>query len=140
MSQGYSLIEVVVTIAIASAALAVAIPSVSSWRARHVVLRETKRVQRALERAYVIAALREKTLITTLFDHSLVVTTQDTTPMFSLTLSPDILMAFKSDEQTAITFYPSLTTTPSTIIVRGPHGRCSVILSLRGRTRRECSW
>jgi Tfp pilus assembly protein FimT len=140
MNRGYSLLETVLTMALASAMASVAIPSISSWRTRHTTLREAKRVQRALERAYVIALLRETTVVVSFTTTGVIATTQDKTPLFSLTPPPTISIQLKSKEQQAINFYPSHTATPTTIIVSQFAYRCSVVLSLRGRTRRECSW
>lgn len=140
MSRGYSLIETVLAVALASAMAAVAIPSISSWRARHITQREAKRVQRALERAYIIALLRETTVVVSFTARGVIATTQDKTPLFSLIPPPNISIQLKSKEQQAINFYPSHTATPTTIVVTHSAYRCSVVLSLRGRTRRECSW
>jgi prepilin-type N-terminal cleavage/methylation domain-containing protein len=140
MSRGYSLIEIVLTMAIVSATAAVAIPSVSSWQGRHVTLREAKRVQRALERAYVMALLRETPVIVTLNSGGMFATTPDKVPLFSVTPAPGVSIQLKSKEQQALAFYPSHTATPTTILIVRSEFQCSVVLSLRGRARRECSW
>ncbi len=140
MNRGYSLLETVLTMALASTLAAVAIPSISSWRARHITLREAKRVQRALERAYIIALLRETTVEVSITATGLVATSQDGTPIFLLSVPPNTSIQLKSKEQQSIHFYPSHTATPTTIVVTQSAHQCSVVLSLRGRTRRECQW
>lgn len=140
MNRGYSLLETVLTMALASAVAAVAIPSISSWRTRHITLREAKRVQRALERAYIIALLRETTVEVSFTATELVATSLDGTLLFSLSVSPNTSIRLKSREQHSIHFYPSHTVTPTTIVVTQSAYQCSVVLSLRGRTRRECQW
>lgn len=130
----------VLTMAIASTTAAVAIPTISSWQGRHATLREAKRVQRALERAYVMALLRETAVIVTFDSGGMLATSPDNVLLFSVTPSPGVSIQLKSKEQQAITFYPSHTATPTTILIVRSESQCSVILSLRGRARRECSW
>ena len=140
MNRGFSLIELIVVLAIISAITVVAVPSFSSWRERQVIVREAQRVQRALERAYIISLLRETPIVISLTPETMAASTQTALPIFSLSRHPAVSVQLKSKEQQSITFYPSHTVTPTTILVSNNSAQCSVILSLRGRTRRECSW
>ena len=139
MNRGFSLLELMITTAMVSALTAVAVPSICAWRERHVVVHETKRLQRALERAYTIALLRENTVVVALAQDSITAKTKDNLPLFSFSPHRGITIQLKSKEQQNLLFYPSHTTTPATVLIAGPRFSCSVVISLRGRTRRECA-
>jgi len=138
MSRGFSLVEVALTMAIVSALAAVAIPSLASWRERHVVIHETKRLQRTLERAYTVALLRDIVVAVSLENQRVNVTTKNNLALNSYNPHPDVTVQLKSKDQRELIFYPSHTATPTTVLVSGARVTCSVIMSLRGRTRREC--
>lgn len=140
MNRGFSLIELLLVTAMLSVLTAVVAPSFSSWRARHLVARESRRVQRALEHAYILSLLRSTPVTLSIQTGGIAVTVADHSTLFSMAMSRDVSLQLKSKEQHALTFYPSHTVTPTTILVTNPRAMCSVILSLRGRTRRECSW
>lgn len=138
MDRGFSLVETLLTLAISSAMAAVALPSLSSWRDKRAVRLEAKRLELALERAYA-AALSYQQPLTMTFDNSKVrASISNNQLLYSYSARPPVKIRLKSTEQTHLTFYPSHTTTPTTLLVTAPSGECSVILSLRGRTRREC--
>lgn len=138
MNRGYSLIEVSITLALVSCVTALATPTFSTWRERHLISRETRRLQRALERAYTIAVLREIPIIVSFDQATVLARTTDDLALFSYTPHHEVAVQLKSKERRELLFYPSHAATPATILVAGVHERCEVVLSLRGRTRREC--
>lgn len=138
MNRGYSLVEVAITLAIVSFVTTLATPTFSTWRERHLVSRETRRVQRAIEHAYTTAILREIPVVMSFDQAAVIARATDDTTLFSYTPHHEVSIQLKSKERRELSFYPSHTTTPATVLVTGVHERCAVVLSLRGRTRREC--
>jgi len=138
MNRGFSLLELLVMMAIVSTLASTTTPLVSRWSERSIVLQEAKRFQRLLERAYTIALFRAQPVVITFRDHGVTLTVGDEEPLSLLTPHSKVVIKPRSDEQRELTFYPTHTTTPSTIEVIGPATTCLVILSLRGRTRRVC--
>ena len=138
MCRGFSLIETLVTVSFISALVGIALPSMATWASRRTVFLESKRLQGALERCYSIAMLRERPITVTFQNSRMLASTSDNQLLFSYSGHHAVELRFKSTEQDKLVFYPSHTVTPATIIVRGESSECSVVISLRGRTRSEC--
>lgn len=138
MSRGFSLIETLATAALISALVGISLPSMAAWTSRRTVLIEARRLQGALERSYAAAALRARPITVTLPNSRMVTAGTDSQLLFSFRAHRAVAFSFKSPEQNKLVFYPTHTVTPATILVRGESAECSVIVSLRGRIRREC--
>lgn len=138
MCRGFSLIETLVTAAFISALVGISLPSMAAWVGRRTVFIEARRLQGALERSYAAALLRASPITVTIHNARIVAMHINEQPLFSYSAHHAVAVSFKSAEQNKLVFYPTHTVTPATILVRGESAECSVIVSLRGRIRREC--
>ena len=139
MDRGFSLFETLLALSIIGSLAAITVPSLARWIPQHAVRREARSVQLVLERAYALALTRAIPISVAISPTQVTVTTGGDTAAFTHHLSSSITTRFKGNEKGPLFFYPSHTTSPATIVIEGPSYLCSIVLSLRGRTRRECS-
>lgn len=138
MKGGFSVIELLIVLAVVSALGAITTPAVGAWHSRHSLIREGEKLRFFLERARLMA-LTHNTAIAVRFEPShLFATASGTTPLFSFYPRNGVSVKNKSVELKPVIFYPTMTTTPSTILIKTALRECSVIVSLRGRIRNGC--
>ena len=139
MERGFSLIEILLALSIFGSLAAIAVPSLADWIPQHAVRREARGVQLLLERAYALALTRSIPVSVAITPRRISATVGESTDAFIHNLSAPITARFKGNEKGPLTFYPSHTASPATIVIESPAHLCSIVLSLRGRTRRECA-
>jgi len=139
MQRGISLIETLLVISLIASLGAIAVPSLAEWIPKHAVRLEAKTVQLMFERAYGMALTRAAPITVDIAADHVTVFTSAGGPIVSRYLRPPITARFKGNEKGPLIFYPSHTATPSTIVVESPSYLCSIVVSLRGRTRTECA-
>ena len=139
MDRGFSLFETLLVLSIIGSLAAIAVPSLARWIPQHEVRREARSVQLALERAYALALTRAIPVSVAILPNQIIGTTGGNTAVFALHLKAPVTARFKGNDKGPIVFYPSHTASPNTILIQDPSYLCSIVLSLRGRTRRECS-
>jgi prepilin-type N-terminal cleavage/methylation domain-containing protein len=138
MERGLSLIETLLALSIISSLAALALPSLAGWIPQHSVRREARAVQLLMERAYALALTRAAPVAVSISPGMIAATVGPSPPVFTYHLRSPVTARFKGNEKGPLVFYPSHTASPATILIEGPTYLCSVVLSLRGRTRREC--
>ena len=139
MQRGFSLIETLLVISCIASLGAIAAPSLARWIPQHAVRREARGVQLMLERAYSLAITRAIPIrIEIAIDH-VTASTSAGDEVFSRILRAPITARLKGKDQGPLLFYPTHTASPTTILIEGPSHLCSIVVSLRGRTRTECS-
>ena len=139
MDRGFSLIETLLALSIIGSLAAIAIPSLAAWIPQHAVRREARAVQLVIERAYTLALIRAVPVSVDISPTQITATAREGAPLFIHKLRAPVTARFKGNEKAPLTFYPSHTTSPATLLIESPAYLCSIVLSLRGRTRRECS-
>jgi hypothetical protein len=138
MCRGFSLIETLVTVSFISVLVGIALPSMAASAGRRAASLEAMRLQGALERCYSAAMLRERPITVTFQGTRMAASAIGNQPLFWYAAQQGIALTFKSKDQNKLVFYPSHTATPATILVTSASATCSVVVSLRGRMRREC--
>lgn len=139
MNRGFSLPELLVALALSSLMLAVSIPSIARWNSRRALVAEGARLSLSLENAY-IAALSYGAPVTVSFKNNRVRALMgENRTLSSYAPNARVVVANKSTDQGDLTFYPTHTATPATIVIKSSAGECSVVISLRGRMRSTCT-
>jgi prepilin-type N-terminal cleavage/methylation domain-containing protein len=139
MQRGFSLIETLLVISLVASLGAIAVPSLAGWMPKHAVRLEARSVQIMLERSYGLAVTRGVPINVDIANDHITVSTGAGVIIFSRNLRSPITTRFKGNEKGPLLFYPSHTASPATILIESPSYLCSIVLSLRGRTRTECS-
>lgn len=139
MQRGFSLIETLLVLSLVASLGAIAVPSLAGWIPKHAVRLEARGVQLMLERAYGLALTRGTPITVEIAADHVVGSTTAGGIIFSRKLRSPITTRFKGNEKGPLLFYPSHTASPATIVVESPSYLCSIVLSLRGRTRTECA-
>lgn len=139
MNRGFSLIETLLVTSLLASLGAIAIPSLAGWMPRHQAQVEARAVQLALERAYAIAVTRATPVKVAISPKSVTATTTANSPLFAHHLRPPVTARIKGEQKEALYFYPSHTASPATITIENNSYLCSLVVSLRGRIRRECA-
>jgi prepilin-type N-terminal cleavage/methylation domain-containing protein len=139
MQRGFSLIELLLVTSLVTSLGAMAVPSLARWMPRHAVRLEARSVQLMLEQAYVLAVTRGVPITVAIATDQLIASTSEGIPIVSRHLRKPITVRFKGNERGPLLLYPSHTASPATILIEGHSYLCSVVISLRGRTRTECA-
>lgn len=139
MQRGFSLIETLLVISLVASLAAIAVPSLAGWLPKHAVRLEARSLQLMLERAYGLAVTRGVPIAVDIASDHVTAATGRGVPIVSRYLRSPITARFKGNEKGPLIFYPSHTASPATILIEGPSYLCLIVISLRGRTRRECS-
>ena len=139
MDRGLSLIEMLLVISLIASLAAIALPSLAGWIPKHTVRLEARSVQLLLERAYTVAVARASPVTVEIAGDHIKAATATGAQLFSRPLRAPVTARLKSNEKSSLVFYPSHTASPATILVEGPSHLCSIVVSLRGRTRMECA-
>lgn len=137
MESGFSLIDLVVTLAITGTVLGTAAISLQRIGERHTLMQATHRLRLTLEDAYVQALKTRIPTTLTVAPHQILVATPNSLYKRVVPFPVSVLLTPHTPGQSTITMYPSLAVSPRQIDVT--HGRVgsSVIISLRGRVRIE---
>lgn len=135
MESGFSLIDILVTLAISGTLLGSAIISIQRIGERHTLTQVTQRVRLVLEESYVNTLKTKIPTVLTIFPHHIKVATPTGSNARIVRFPTSVLLAPHNTEQTTVTLYPSFAATPRQIDIT--HGRSSsaIIISLRGRVR-----
>jgi prepilin-type N-terminal cleavage/methylation domain-containing protein len=138
MNRGFSLIETLLVTSLLASLGAIAIPSLAGWMPKHQAQVEARAVQLALERAYAIAVTRSIPIKVAISPGSITATTPSNITLFSHRIRAPVATRIKGEQKEALYFYPSHTASPATITIENASYICSLVVSLRGRIRREC--
>lgn len=135
--NGFSLLETLVGVALLAIVASISIPSATAIISSHYLRRERDYLVRTLEKAHLISINREtKTTLELKHDR------------YELKLNSELVTShlihssYKITRPTvphSISFYPSGTTSPETIILKSNSASCFISLSLRGRITSSCS-
>lgn len=139
MSRGFSVIETLLVTSLLASLGAIAIPSLAGWMPKHQAQVEARAVQLALERAYAIAVTRAIPVKVAISPGSVAATTPSNTTLFAHNLRAPVTARIKGEQKEALFFYPSHTASPATVTIENNAYVCSLVISLRGRIRRECA-
>jgi prepilin-type N-terminal cleavage/methylation domain-containing protein len=138
MQRGFSLLELLLALAMVSILGAISFPALARWHSHALLKSEGTRLSLALEDAYV-AALSYGETITVGFDRNVVQTIRSSgAPLATYSPRKGVSVSNKSTDQGNLTFYPTHTATPATVVITSPYGECEVVVSLRGRVRSTC--
>lgn len=138
MKAGFSLIELLIVLAVISALGAATFPAVGAWHGRYSLMVEGEKLRLFLERARLTALTHDAAVAVRFKPPQLFATTTTATPMFSYTPRQGVTVKNKSEDLKPIIFYSTITTTPTTLLVTNGTSECSVVISLRGRIRNGC--
>lgn len=139
MQRGFSLIETLLVVSLVASLGAIAAPSLAGWLPKHAVRVEARSVQLILDRAYGLAVTRGIPITVEIVPDRVRASTGAGEPILSRSLRPPITARFRGNEKSPLIFYPSHTASPATIVIEASSYMCSIVLSLRGRTRTECA-
>jgi prepilin-type N-terminal cleavage/methylation domain-containing protein len=138
MKAGFSLIELLIVLALISALSATTFPAVAAWHSRHLLMLESEKLRLFLERARLMALTHDTAVAVRFKPPQLFASTGASTPNFSYTPRQGVSVKNKSEDLKPVIFYSTMTTTPTTLVVAAGAAECSVIVSLRGRIRNGC--
>lgn len=138
MERGSSVLEALVCLALVAIQLAIATPGLIRWREARALYESTEELRLALERSYIVATGFHEAVTVTFERDGRVIGRSASLPVFDLPPKSGIRRALKEVGEATLTFYPSRTATPGTILVSSKTRTCSLVLSLRGRIRRAC--
>ena len=138
MKAGFSLIELLIVLAIISALGAITIPAVGSWHTRHTLMIEGEKLRLFLERARLVSLTHDTAIAVRFKPPHLIATATTAPPLFSYTPRSGISVKNKAEELKPVIFYSTMTSTPTTLAVSAGPAECLVIVSLRGRIRNGC--
>lgn len=137
--RGYSLIELLSTIALFSILTTTAISQGKSWRDRQALNLEGEKLEIVLKTLLLTSQSRREPITLQL--------TRSTYHAFSKE-EPGLILERHSlrsgvaieleDEQEQISLYNSNTTSPRTVTLSNGEERCKIIISLRGRITNGC--
>jgi hypothetical protein len=135
MESGFSLIDIIVTLAISGTVFGTAIISIQRIGERHTLAQVTQRVRLTLEEAYITTLKTQIPTVLTIFPHHITLATPSGLNRRIVRFPISVLLAPHTVGQTTVTLYPSFAASPRQIDIT--HGRSSsaVIISLRGRVR-----
>lgn len=139
MNRGFSLIEMLLITSLLASLGAITIPSLAGWMPKHQAQVEARAVQLALERAYAIAVTRAIPVKVAISLRSISASTTSNTLLFAHPIRAPVTARIKGEQKEALFFYPSHTASPATITIENNSYLCSLVVSLRGRIRRECA-
>ena len=139
MNRGFSLIETLLVTSLLASLGAIAIPSLAGWMPKHHAQVEARAVQLALERAYAVAVTRGTSVKVAISLGSITASTASDTLLFAHRIRAPVTARIKGEHKEALYFYPSHTASPATITIENDSYVCSLVVSLRGRIRRECA-
>jgi prepilin-type N-terminal cleavage/methylation domain-containing protein len=139
MNRGFSLIETLLVTSLLASLGAIAIPSLAGWMPKHQAQVEAREVQLALERAYAVAVTRGISVKVAISQGSITASTTSNTLLFAHRIRAPVTARIKGEQKEALFFYPSHTASPATITIENKSYLCSLVVSLRGRIRRECA-
>jgi len=139
MNRGFSLIETLLATSLLAPLEAIAIPSLAGWMTKNQAQIEARAVQLALEQAYVVAVTRGIPVTVAISLRSITASTTSNTLLFAHHLRSPVTARIKGEQKEALFFYPSHTASPATVTIENNAYVCSLVISLRGRIRRECA-
>jgi prepilin-type N-terminal cleavage/methylation domain-containing protein len=139
MNRGFSLIETLLVTSLLASLGAIAIPLLAGWMPKHQAQVEARAVQLALEQAYVVAVTRGIPVKVGISLGSITAATPSNPTVFAHRLRSPVTARIKGEQKEALFFYPSHTASPATITIENNSYLCSLVVSLRGRIRRECA-
>jgi prepilin-type N-terminal cleavage/methylation domain-containing protein len=136
MSHGFSLPELLVTMAITLVLVVISVPSVVHLSAKHHVLQDLTLIRLTVERYINLASItgkeyevriRPPTIEVTTLGHRLVYRSRQIRSTLGRAL-----------EEKRLVIYPSGALSPVTVELHNARTACSLIVSLRGRVRSTC--
>ena len=136
--RGLSLLEVVAAIAFMGILIGISVPSITTLRNRLYLRGETTAVRQFLERAYGHALASRQPTIVSITHTSLTTHTEREVALERLFLRRNVEIRRDSVRDGRILFYPSITASPTTLRLARGGQECSIVISLRGRTRVVC--
>lgn len=135
---GFTLLEVVLAITFIGVIVGISIPAIATIRNRTYLRGETIAARQFLERAYGYALASRQHTIVTITHTSLTTHSESEVPLEQFSPRRNVQIRPDSVRDGKIVFYPSITASPGTLrLTRGGH-ECSIVISLRGRTRVVC--
>ena len=135
---GLSLLEVVAAIAFIGIIIGTSVPAIATLHHRIHLRGETIATRQFLERAYGYALASRQPTIVRLTRTSLATHTESEVQLERLSLRRNVEIRLDSVRDGRILFYPSITASPATIRLTRGTQECSIVISLRGRTRVVC--
>ena len=130
-SHGYSLLEIIVVIAIFTALATLSVPQLASLQATTAIKVDHQRIQNILQRCILESRAYKETLELSYVANQLkLVQHTRQLPIAAATL--DRRSRLHGSRQSIIC-YASRTVTPGTIVLSNAHQRCTITVCLRGR-------
>jgi type II secretory pathway pseudopilin PulG len=136
--RGVSLLEVIAVLAFLGILLSISVPTIATFSGRTYLRRETVAARLFLERAYAHALAFRQPITVTIENASLTTRSENGQLVERLSLRRKVLLRPESVRDGRILFYPSITASPATLRLTRGASQCSIVISLRGRTRITC--
>ena len=137
MESGFSLIDLVVTLAITGTVLGTAAISVRRIGERHTLMQVSQRVRLTLEEAFVNSVKTQTTTLLTIEPHHITEAPANGEPPRIVRFPASVRLTPHTPSDRTITIYPSLVASPRQIDITHGGLTSAVIISLRGRVRIE---
>lgn len=136
--NGFSLVEVLVTLGLISILASLAAPHLSAHAHRLVLRSEASAMRLFLERCAAYALSAQAPVEVALAKDSLTARHPGGAALGGHTLQHGATLEPLSQGESSLLFYPSISASPATMVLTRGGISCSIILSLRGRVRFVC--
>jgi type II secretory pathway pseudopilin PulG len=137
-SSGFSLIETLITASLIGLMLTLAVPKFGARINRLSLLSETNSLRLFIERFNAYALTSRLTINLAVTSLSITASHQNGEEIGRLDIKHDAHLEPLPGSAKAITLYPTISASPTTITITKGNDSCSVIISLRGRIRSVC--
>ena len=136
LQNGFSLLEFVVTLLMTVSVAWLSAAELTTTKNRILLRQETERLLYLLNEGQVLSRYLAQTVTLSEKDDSLQLADEKSKALRLVSLDSSVQVTLP---ERGIAFYPHLTQQPARIILSSNGAFCELVLSLRGRIRKECS-
>lgn len=137
---GFSLLEILITLSLVGLAVTLAVPQFTSASNRLALRSEANSLRLFIERfgAYSLASKLQVNLKISSDSLSATIKDGQIIGTHSIKRGAQITLPMTNGASSSITLYPSISASPTTLVLSRRGSSCSIIISLRARVRTVC--
>jgi prepilin-type N-terminal cleavage/methylation domain-containing protein len=135
---GLSLLECMIVLAVFGIALASAAVDLPVIRERRLIRAEAESIRLTLEQAAILSVASLQGVDVEVKSSSISVRYLGGRELIARQLAPSLSLASQGRSREVLTFYPTISATPATLILKSRTLSCSIVVSLRTRVTATC--